>query len=115
MMARAESPARYPLDTECELPPRLIELFLRTAPQQLAVLLDACARRDVAAVRAQAHKIKGSLYAAGASSLAESLEGLRGLVGKGDWLVVEAQLPNIRAHFEAVCRELEAHLQRGKP
>jgi|GEM_PF-6439604 len=115
MMARDETLAHHPLDTECELPPRLIELFLRAAPQQVAQLRDACARRDAAAARAQAHKIKGGLYAAGATSLAESLEGLRGVVAHGDWPRADARLLDFTEHFGAVCRMLEGQLQRETP
>jgi HPt (histidine-containing phosphotransfer) domain-containing protein len=103
------------LDEGYELPPHLLELFLSSAPRQLQDLVDACARRDAAAARAQAHKLKGGLYASGASRLAESVESLRGVLGVPDWRAGESQLQAIVSDFAVVCRELELKLKRGKP
>ena len=103
------------LDEGYELPPHLLELFLRSAPGHLQDLIDACSRRDAAAARAQAHKLKGGLYAAGASRLAESVESLRGALGLSDWTASERQLQAVAADFAALCRELELKLKRVKP
>lgn len=103
-------PGRYTLDPECQLPPRLIQLFLRSAPAQLQELVDACSARDVEALRARAHKLKGGLYAAGATRLAEDLEGLRQLAAVSDWPTAELQLHGVRREFAAVLVQLQAQL-----
>lgn len=103
-------PGPYTLDPECQLPPRLIELFLRSAPGQVQLLADACVARDAEAARAQAHKLKGSLYAAGATHLAEDIEALRQLLASGSWSAVEPQLQGIRREFAGVLAQLQAQL-----
>jgi HPt (histidine-containing phosphotransfer) domain-containing protein len=103
-------PGPYTLDPECQLPPRLIELFLRSAPGQVQLLVDACSARDAEAARAQAHKLKGSLYAAGATRLAEDIEALRQLLATSSWSAAEPQLQGIRREFTAVLGQLQAQL-----
>lgn len=100
----------YELDPECRLPPRLIQLFLRSAPAQVQEVVDACSTRDVEALRARAHKLKGGLYAAGATRLAEDVEALRQLAAANDWPQAEQQLQGIRREFAAVLAQLEAQL-----
>lgn len=107
---RRLGPGPYTLDPECQLPPRLIELFLRSAPGQVQLLVDACGARDAEAARAQAHKLKGSLYAAGATRLAEDIEALRQLLATGSWSEVEPQLQGIRREFGAVLGQLQTQL-----
>ncbi|HEX2875293.1 MAG TPA: Hpt domain-containing protein [Polyangiaceae bacterium] len=111
--SRRLGPGPYTLDPECQLPPRLIEVFLRSAPGQVQLLVDACSARDVEAARAQAHKLKGSLYAAGATRLAEDLEALRQLLATGSWSAAEPQLQGIRREFAAVLAQLQAQLTGG--
>lgn len=101
----------YALDPECQLPPRLIALFLRSAPGQVQLLVDACGARDAEAARAQAHKLKGSLYAAGATRLAEDIEALRQELATGDWSTVEPRLQELRRQFNSVLAQLETQLK----
>ena len=103
-------PGPYALDPECQLPPRLIQLFLRSAPTQVQELVDACSARDVEALRARAHKLKGGLYAAGATRLAEDVEALRQVARASDRPTAELQLQGIRREFAAVLAQLEAQL-----
>lgn len=107
---RRSGPGPYTLDPECQLPPRLIQLFLRSAPAQLQELVDACSARDVEALRARAHKLKGGLYAAGATLLAEDLETLRQVAAVSDWPKAELQLQGVRREFAAVLEQLQAQL-----
>lgn len=100
----------YVLDPDCELPPRLVALFLRTAPDQMQQLADACQRRDSESARACSHKLKGSLYAAGASHLAETLETLRTGAASEQWSTVDTLLPQIHADFTSVIEQLRAQI-----
>ena len=104
----------YQLDEDSELPGHLLELFLRSAPNQLAGLVQACAERNVDGARAAAHKLKGSLFAAGASRLASSMETLRSLLARPDFPEVERQLTAIRDDMASLLAELEQQLrERG--
>ena len=99
------------LDPGSELPPHLLALFLRAAPEQLADLVAKCERRELEAARAQAHKLKGSLYAVGASRLADALEVLRGSLTRADWTSALQELARIRAALTRVLAELERRRQ----
>jgi len=105
----------YELDADCDLPPHLIGLFLRSAPNQLQQLLALCTARDTEGARAQAHKLKGSLYAAGASRLAERMEALRGALAAADWRACEALLVPIREDFASLLKQLAARSSTGEP
>jgi HPt (histidine-containing phosphotransfer) domain-containing protein len=94
------------LDPDCELPPHLLRLFLRTSPAMMSELVAAFERGDAEMVRATAHKLKGSLYAAGASSLAEDLESLRALALTGDLEKCKATLHRVEADLRDVIAEL---------
>src|SRR5437868_5998181 len=104
----------YPLDPDSELPPHLVQLFLRVAPGQLERVVEACAERDVEAARLAAHKLKGGLYAAGASALADNVESLRATLTKGDFVLATRQLRAIRDDFAGLALELERRLRPAK-
>ena len=104
----------YQLDPDCALPPHLIQLFLLRAPAQLKQLVDACEARDAEAARAQAHKLKGGLYAAGATRLAEDAEALRATLSEPDWPAAQVQLSAVSREFAAVLSQLEAQLPGSK-
>jgi HPt (histidine-containing phosphotransfer) domain-containing protein len=103
----------YQLDEDSGLPPHLLRLFLRTTPPQVEQLAEACLSRDVDRARATAHKLKGSLYAAGASRLASDVETLRALLGAADFVESERQLRAVRDDFEGLRRELERRLREA--
>jgi HPt (histidine-containing phosphotransfer) domain-containing protein len=98
--------AVYKLDEDCELPPRLIRLFVDSAPNQMRELAEACEHRDIPSARDHAHKLKGGLYVVGASRLAEQLETLRGTLERSDWSESESLLQWIRTDFEHAIEEL---------
>lgn len=103
------------IDADCELPPHLLALFLKSAPHQLQQLLALCAAHDDLGARAQAHKLKGSLYAAGASRLAERLEVLREALAARDWQACEALLVPVRDDFSSLLTQLAAGSSTSKP
>jgi HPt (histidine-containing phosphotransfer) domain-containing protein len=105
----------YRLDDEARLPPHLLKLFLQATPAQVEQLALACQERDVERARAAAHKLKGSLYAAGASRLASDLESLRALLEAHDFAASERRLCAVRDDFRAVLFELERQLREASP
>ncbi|HET6332578.1 MAG TPA: ATP-binding protein [Polyangiales bacterium] len=104
---RAASPD---LDSNVECSPKLLELFTRIAPEQLEELRGRIAARDGESARAQAHKLKGGLYAVGAHPLASFVEDQRAAIAKGEWNSVEANLIEIERRFAAVIKTLSAQL-----
>jgi signal transduction histidine kinase/CheY-like chemotaxis protein len=102
----SERPAPPDLDPTVECSPKLLELFTRLAPQQLEELRGRIAARDSDGARAQAHKLKGGLYAIGAPSLAALVEDQRTAISKGEWDAVEANLVEIERRFVAVIETL---------
>ncbi len=113
MRGRENAGVMYELDDDAKLPPHLLELFLRVTPAQVEQLALACAARDVERARATAHKLKGSLYAAGASRLAADVEALRERLGAGDFAASERRLRAVRDDFERLLRELERQLKES--
>jgi HPt (histidine-containing phosphotransfer) domain-containing protein len=113
MTIAAMTTALYELDPESELPPRLLQLFLRSTPAQWQALVDACRARDVEGARAHAHKLKGSLFAAGASRLAVAIETLRAALAAGDWPTVERMLPPVHDELASLSSELTRQLRGG--
>jgi HPt (histidine-containing phosphotransfer) domain-containing protein len=107
------SPVTYQLDPECALPPHLIQLFLRKAPEQMRQLVEACEALDADAARAQAHKLKGALFAAGATRLAEDIEALRAELVTSDWPAARQRMSEIVREFAAVLAQLERQLPEG--
>ncbi len=82
------------IDPDCELPPRLLALFLRTSQAMMTELAAALTMGDAETFRATAHKLKGSLYA-GRIQRAEDLESLRAMALRGN-------LENCRAALHKV-------------
>lgn len=112
-MTKEDTRVTYKMDPDSELPPHLVPLFLRTATVQMTELVDACQRHDTTRARAQAHKLKGSLYSAGASRLADDLEVLRAAVAASQWDAVNEQLPHVQADFTSVTEQLQAQHGSG--
>jgi signal transduction histidine kinase/CheY-like chemotaxis protein/HPt (histidine-containing phosphotransfer) domain-containing protein len=102
--ARSLSPELDP-DVECSA--RLLELFVNLAPGQLAELRQHVLARDLQAARAQAHKLKGGLYAVGAPRLASLIEEQRAVVAGGDWEAATLKLTAIEQRFGALIKALQ--------
>ncbi len=94
------------IDPDCELPPRLLALFLRTSQAMMTELAAALTMGDAETFRATAHKLKGSLYAAGASSVAEDLESLRAMALRGNLENCRAALHKVETDLRDVIAEL---------
>jgi hypothetical protein len=75
--------------------------------------VEFCAARNAEAARAQAHKLKGGLYAAGATRLAEDVESLRAVLDTTDWPTLEPRLQAIRREFASMLAQLEHQLKAG--
>lgn len=101
----------YELDPDADLPAHLLQLFLRSAPVQLALLVETITRRNVDGARLAAHKFKGGLFAAGASPLARDVETLRATLSREEWPTVERQLRAIRDDFSRLVATLERRLE----
>ena len=95
------------LDPGVPLSPRLLELFLRHAPAQMAELLTHLQARSVEPARAAAHRLKGGLYAVSASGLADELEALRGELACEAWDAIGARVPRVAARFAAVVKSVQ--------
>ena len=105
----------YELDPNSELPPHLLQLFLRAGPVQLQQVIDTCLRHDAASARLAAHKLKGGLYAAGASALAQGVEALRGTLAIEDWGLAGRQLQAICDDFARLIFAIERQLRASQP
>jgi len=96
------------LDDDAELGSRLAELFLRASPEQFQELETALAARDEGATRAFAHKLKGGLYAVGASRLTDAVEELRTDVAAGQWDAADLRMRTLVQRFARVLDAVRA-------
>jgi HPt (histidine-containing phosphotransfer) domain-containing protein len=101
-------------DRDVDLTPKLIAMFLRFGPAQLSELGNQLLARDGEAARAQAHKLKGGLYAVGASRLADTMEELRTAIVEERWKDAHAQLGQIEPRFEAIVAALRVAVQTAQ-
>jgi CheY-like chemotaxis protein len=95
------------LEPNAALRPRLVELFLLYAPEQLVELLAQVRARDAERARAVAHKLKGGLYAVRGAPLADELETLRRELAAGAWDDVDVRLNQIEARLSALAMALQ--------
>jgi CheY-like chemotaxis protein/HPt (histidine-containing phosphotransfer) domain-containing protein len=86
---------------------RIVGLFLQSAPEQVAELREAVARRDAQEVRDTAHKLKGSAASLGAATMASLSQKLvdaarAGQIERAPAMVseLERSLQETRAGFE---------------
>jgi two-component system sensor histidine kinase/response regulator len=104
----AVAPARpSDVDAGAQLKPRLVEIFLRVAPVQLAELRAQVVAREADAARTLAHTLKGGLYAVSAAALADELEALRRELGARTWDQVDSRFQQIETRFSALARWLQ--------
>ncbi len=96
------------LDDDAEVSARLAELFLRVGQEQLDELSSALSSRDEGSARALAHKMKGGLYAVGATRLAAAIEDLRADVALGQWSSVDARMITINHRYHNVLDAVRA-------
>ncbi|MFW6050922.1 MAG: response regulator [Myxococcota bacterium] len=113
-----ESPAAAPpprigvLDPGTRRSAKVVGLFLEHVPVQVATIEKAVADRDPEALRASAHKLKGSSSAIGATRMAELCKRIQLLAEASEVDAARAQLELLREEHEAVTaalrREAEA-------
>ncbi len=85
----------------------VLELYQRSLAEEVAVLTDACRRKDVPAVRASAHGIRGSSsYIGGERFLVLNLS-IEKAGERGDWVAVESDLSQLLAAKAEFDVELE--------
>ncbi|MGC4068126.1 MAG: response regulator [Polyangiaceae bacterium] len=98
------------LDANVRRSRKLIELFLRSMPQQLDELGAALASGVAADVRARAHKAKGSCLAIGAAAMVQTAECLQRLAETGELSSATTLYDELRTLASATERELRREL-----
>jgi signal transduction histidine kinase/CheY-like chemotaxis protein len=98
------------LDPNVESNPRLCEMFVRLTPPDLESLRSSIEARDAEQARQKAHKLKGALFAVGASALAHVAEQQRTLIAAGDWTAVAELFADFERRFSAVLVVLAARV-----
>jgi signal transduction histidine kinase/DNA-binding NarL/FixJ family response regulator len=102
------TPSSSEFESDTDLTPRLVELFLQHGPEQLVELTKQLSQGNAQAARAQAHKLKGGLYAVGAARLADAMEDLRTLLAVERWDAARAHLAGIEPRFAAIAAALQS-------
>jgi HPt (histidine-containing phosphotransfer) domain-containing protein len=102
------TPSSTEFESDADLTPRLVELFLQHGPEQLVELTKQLSQGNAQAARAQAHKLKGGLYAVGAARLADAMEELRTLLAVERWDAARAHLAEIQPRFAAIAAALQS-------
>jgi histidine phosphotransfer protein HptB len=90
---------------------RLVELFLRDAPPQLAALDEAVNGDDWESIKQRAHALKGNCSAVGASKMAEICAGLQEAGASEDIPRAVELLRQLDEEFGRVILALEARLE----
>ncbi len=98
------------LDPSISRSQKLIGLFLKNLPSQLASIDEALKNGDTKELRAQAHKAKGSCLALGATVMAQSTERLQKLAETGSIAGAVELAELVREQFQQVERELKQEL-----
>jgi len=89
-------PADALLDPEITRSAKIIALFLRLVPQQIASLREAIALDDVDEVRLRSHKLKGGCASVGATAMATLCEAIQHDAEQGD--ITQAKTRTERVH-----------------
>jgi HPt (histidine-containing phosphotransfer) domain-containing protein len=89
----------------------LLQLFLRTVPEQVRALEQAAEGADLAAVRARAHRLKGSAGSVGAAHLSELCEHLELASERSDLAALVPLAQQIQQELAQVERALQRELK----
>lgn len=100
------------LDPSISRSNKLIELFLKNIPGQLAAIDEAVQRGSLTDLRSQAHKTKGSCLALGAITMARTAELLQKAGETGESAGATGLVSELRAQYDAVVIQLERELGR---
>jgi len=94
------------LSSDTRRSPKVIELFLRLIPGQVEALSAPCGEGDAEALKAQAHKLKGSFTSIGAPGLAQLVSRLEELAAADSLDDAPALVEDIRKSVERVSAKL---------
>jgi CheY-like chemotaxis protein len=93
-----------------DLARRVLREVIRLTPERLAALDAAAAAGDAVALRAQAHKLKGSFGTIGAPTLATLCAHLETDAEKSALDQAKAQIDAIRHHYDLLAAEIDDYL-----
>lgn len=100
------------LDSSTSRSPKLCRLFLDQVPRQLLALEEAVRSHECARVYAEAHKLKGTCYALGATQMADAAERLES-AGKTEQLSgAQLLFDQLTEMYRKVASQLELLLQQ---
>ncbi|WP_405803928.1 response regulator [Streptomyces sp. NBC_00210] len=99
---------------ERELVDRLVDHFLRRAPDMTSALFHAMDRHDAPEIAEQAHSLKGAAGNMGAESLAACCEELEQRAKAGEPAPLAEAAPRLQRELDGTCRTLE-NLRSGHP
>jgi len=108
-----EPPQKEPelLDPKGMRKPKFIEMFLKLVPKDVSAI-KAATQAD--ALRASAHKLKGSAYALGLSRLAKTCEELERVGREGKLELAAALVRKLETDLDATTRALQAELAQSE-
>ncbi|MFW5875375.1 MAG: response regulator [Myxococcota bacterium] len=119
--SRSEPPGPIPerdqgvLDPKTHRSAKVVQLFLKHVPAQIASIEEAVAEGEAEALRASAHKLKGSSSAIGAHRMAELCKRLQLLGEAGEVGPARPDLEALRAEYDAVARKLRQEAEAPAP
>jgi HPt (histidine-containing phosphotransfer) domain-containing protein len=96
-----------PSEGDGDLLIELIDLFLADAPQRLALIREAIAHADWAALNARAHSLKGSCGSLGAVPMADLCDRLERVAGGGGGAAAELLFRELEGQYALVREALE--------
>jgi HPt (histidine-containing phosphotransfer) domain-containing protein len=89
----------------------LIDSFQSDTASRLERLRDAVARLDAAAVKAEAHAMRGSARQMGAESLADLCQAVEASAPQTNWLEVQRQLEQAGLRFAEVRKAMSEYVE----
>jgi signal transduction histidine kinase/DNA-binding response OmpR family regulator/HPt (histidine-containing phosphotransfer) domain-containing protein len=101
-------PAEALLDPEISRSAKIIALFLRLVPRQIASLQEAIALGDVEEVRLRSHKLKGGCASVGAVAMATLCEAIQHDAEQGNIAEAKARTERVQALYAQTAPLLES-------
>ena len=89
---------------------RFFKLFLNTAPETIAMVVQAHRDRNSVGIEDACHKLKSSARAIGALTLANLCQKVEDASRKNDWVQLDKAIPGFNAAMTAVENYIEAQL-----
>jgi HPt (histidine-containing phosphotransfer) domain-containing protein len=88
----------------------LAKLLIETVPVQIDALRSAVNSGDGSALRAAAHKLRGSIVSFGATSAVETARQLEAMGAAGDLTGADALVPALAADVQSLCASAKVWL-----